>query len=1656
MKKNYNSTTDKLRHAILNKNLSKEGVNTFKAPRFITISILILLTLLLNPMFVYAQTTSTAPNSSDIIITNNSGKADTICVFSLSFGDVVKVYNAAKDGKILGYATLASTTKDSVNINISQLGISAGNVYISITSRGELESKRTKISYSAEIKSESPLADNIIINNNVGKADTVFVAGLFGGETIKVYNAASNGKLIGSINTSSSKTEATVSITQLGIPAGSVYVSLTVKGELESNRTQVDYLSEPKTDPIDASNVSITNNAGVNDSITASLLSIADIVKVYNAPRGGNLLGSGTVSYSKTETTITIPQLGATAGSVYVTVTNKGKIESNRTQVDFPGELRSQAPISENITIVNNGGTSDTITVTGLCANDVVKVYDNNIGGSMLGTAAVASSKTEVTITVSQLSSSSGNIYISVSSKGKFESTRTEVSFSGESTTDSISSDDITVTNNSGKSDTVYVVNLTAGDIVKVYDSATGGKFLGSSTAASSKTDATITIAQLGTSDGDIYVSITSASKLESKRIKVSYAAETISDIIDANNITITNNPAGKSDIIYVTSLTAGDVIKAYDSATNGKFLGSATAASSKTDATISISQLGTSEGSVYISVISLNKIQSDRIKVDYSAEASSSSVDLQNIVVTNNVSPKADTVEVTNLTSGDIVKVYDKISGGKLLGSATLADYNTYTSVSITQLGTSAGSIYVSITSLNKIESSRIKVDYSAEGKTNSISSDNVSITNNAQTSDIVEVTGLLADDVIKVFDSAKGGSLLGTATVSAYSSYATVSISQLGTSAGSVYISVTNANKIESDRIKADYSAESKSGTISTDNIVVTNNAGTSDIIQATGLNTNDTVNVYDSVKGGTLLGSATVATGSTATINIAQLGTSAGSIYVSISSSKKIESDRIKVDYLDELKTDTPSVDAIEIANNVNSSDTIKITGLTSGDIVNAYDSAKAGILLGTATVDTYGSSVTITITQLGTEAGSIYVTVTTKNKLESDRTEAEYNAESSSIAPTTSNITIVNNAGTSDTVKVTGLLEKDVVNIYDAAKSGNLLGTATISTYGASAIITITQLGTEAGSIYVTVTNNSKMESNRVKADYASEIKSTAPLASSITIVNNAGISDTVKVTGLSGSDSVSIYDSETGGTLLGSATVNTYDSYAIVSITQLGSTAGYVYVSVTEKACQESDRTKIDYSDEPKSDTSSPSNIIVTNNAGISDTVQINGLSGGDVVNIYSSETGGTLLGTSTVSTYASYVTITITQLGTSAGSIYVSVINKGKLEGNRTKVSYAAEQKSDSPLASDIDIINYSGVSDIIDVAYLDEGDMIKVYDSETGGTLLGSATATDDTEVEIEISQLGTTAGTVYVSVTNPKKLESERTAVNYEKEATSNAPDTDNIKIENNYKIFDTITVSYLEADDVIKVYTSETSGTKLGYAIVSEDETEATIKVSQLGTTAGTVYITVTKYGEKESTRTKVSYSAEQQSTAPSSNNVVIRNNALGTYDTVTVSYLEAGDIIKVYTASTGGTQLGSATVEDDDTEATIKISQLGTSADTVYVSITTSGKKESSRTEVSYAQEITSDAPSAENVTIVNNSNKSDTVTVIGLEENDIVKVYNTATNGTLLGSGSVDEDSSEVTVKISQLSTSAGDAYISIISTGAYESERIKVSYSAEK
>ncbi len=151
----------------------------------------------------------------------------------------------------------------------------------------------------------------------------------------------------------------------------------------------------------------------------------------------------------------------------------------------------------------------------------------------------------------------------------------------------------------------------------------------------------------------------------------------------------------------------------------------------------------------------------------------------------------------------GDILKIYNKATGGSLMGTATVPSNTTDVTKSFTQLGANGGSLYLSVTTSGMRESNRVEADFSAEGYTIAPQAGNIIITNNVGKASTVDVSGLQPGDIIKIYTVAVGGGVLGTATVPSNASEVIKSFSQLGATGGTLYISDTSLGMHESTRL-------------------------------------------------------------------------------------------------------------------------------------------------------------------------------------------------------------------------------------------------------------------------------------------------------------------------------------------------------------------------------------------------------------------------------------------------------------------------------------------------------------------------------------------------------------------------------------------------------------------------------------------------------------------------------------------------------------------------------------------------------------------------------------------------------------------------------------------------------------------------------------
>lgn len=207
---------------------------------------------------------------------------------------------------------------------------------------------------------------------------------------------------------------------QLSFPQTDGYVTLTVY--TKSNAIK-------KTGAVKSSSVKVLNRTGSKDSIVISNVKKNDIVKVYS--RYKNLLY--TVKAKSSKVTLTNKKLSKKGGAIYVTARRGSYKESTMTKVSYKAEKKlsvkkTNAVKSSSVKVINRKGNKDTITISSVRKNDVVKVYSRY--KNSLYTVKAKGSK--VTLTNKKLSKKGGTIYVTVKRGNNKVSSMTKVAYKSE------------------------------------------------------------------------------------------------------------------------------------------------------------------------------------------------------------------------------------------------------------------------------------------------------------------------------------------------------------------------------------------------------------------------------------------------------------------------------------------------------------------------------------------------------------------------------------------------------------------------------------------------------------------------------------------------------------------------------------------------------------------------------------------------------------------------------------------------------------------------------------------------------------------------------------------------------------------------------------------------------------------------------------------------------------------------------------------------------------------------------------------------------------------------------------------------------------------------------------------------------------------------
>lgn len=170
--------------------------------------------------------------------------------------------------------------------------------------------------------------------------------------------------------------------------------------------------------------VKVSNAKGASDIVKVYGVQKGDTVRVYNAK--GKVVATATAAGEYVR--FAALNLGKAKGEVSATAQAADQLESAKATAAFKAEPVSKAIAKANVTVKNNKGKNDVVTIKGTAKGEKVRVYDAK--GKTLKTVTATSKTTKVSI--KQLGEKAGKIQVARMQDGKHMSAKTTVTFSKE------------------------------------------------------------------------------------------------------------------------------------------------------------------------------------------------------------------------------------------------------------------------------------------------------------------------------------------------------------------------------------------------------------------------------------------------------------------------------------------------------------------------------------------------------------------------------------------------------------------------------------------------------------------------------------------------------------------------------------------------------------------------------------------------------------------------------------------------------------------------------------------------------------------------------------------------------------------------------------------------------------------------------------------------------------------------------------------------------------------------------------------------------------------------------------------------------------------------------------------------------------------------
>ena len=315
---------------------------------------------------------------------------------------------------------------------------------------------------------------------------------------------------------------------------------------------------------------------------------------------------------------------------------------------------------------------------------------------------------------------------------------------------------------------------------------------------------------------------------------------------------------------------------------------------------------------------------------------------------------------------------------------------------------------------------------------------------------------------------------------------------------------------------------------------------------------------------------------------------------------------------------------------------------------------------------------------------------------------------------------------------------------------------------------------------------------------------------------------------------------------------------------------------------------------------------------------------------------------------------------------------------------------------------TDARVMNYVDKEDRVIVTGVQQGDVIKVYD--IAGNQIGTATIgigwtkEDGFPVNIGEVAIGDTVG---VTLTREGKTESEKLELMVGETPVTDKIKEEQVKVTNTVQGYTTLTLTGLQADTYYdgnnKVNVYDSTGKIIAFKRVSPIDEEVVINISNDSIYEGKIALSYIQDGKIESEKLDLIV-GEQVTDKLAVDQVGVSyysDYLYGNGYKVTVKNLQPNDIVKIYNGS--GELIREAKVSTSAHEISRNVGALA-EGDKIAITLTQAGKKESEKLELTYGAEVT-DKVTADRVKIEYNKSSGYIVRIKGLQNGDIVKIYN---------------------------------------------------------